>query len=80
MPLYIGVQSGNVGIKVREAILECSMAGKAITGSEVKNKVIKLIGCKERSIQDALSKLRAEDVVNFAKVSCDRGYDHQYWL
>jgi len=80
LPLYFGARSGSVDVKVREAILECSMNGKRVAGREVKDRVTAETGCSEREVQRVLSRLREENVVNFLKVSGGRRYDFKYWL
>jgi len=80
LPLYFGARSGSVDIKVREAILESSMNEKAVTGREIKDRVMAEIGCVETTVKRVLSQLRSENVVNFKKVSERKGYDFEYWL
>jgi hypothetical protein len=76
MPLYFGISSNNVEVKVSETILEASMEGNLIKGEEIKRKVIDWLGCSERRVQQVLSKLKAENIV-FYKVS---NGDFEYWI
>lgn len=80
LPLYFGAHSGSVDVKVREAILEFSMNGKAVNGREIKDRVMAETGCSETTVKRILSQLRDGNVVNFKKVSAGRGYDFKYWL